>query len=429
MSGRSNAIRAARAALCGTRCGGRFPFQAQTPYLLCWRAGKVKIILSRAAPLLLAGALFVLGGAKTPPSPDKVGDASYVEGAVSLQRDGQDLDSSEVQTGLEIQNLDLMKTGADGLAEVSITTPKSAGATIKISPLTQFTFQLNDTGSRQQSYIGLMSGSIALTVKKLTGSQDLSVHTESAVMGVRGTEFTVTAPATGDVLVTCKTGDVAITDENGKEFHATPGSAVVKRFGEQLGILPVKGDVETFRKAWEDERAAFLRDHALNVIQREAQRYDSLSDEFDTEFAALQEKKDILAKWSTEEKKGVVGSSAEVDREKGEIADLLADLRETQFLLERVHYRLLVLKDLHDHGVGQGDIRKGLTTKDFFTRFERDRAGLEIRMAGIRHVIKLFVKRNAGKDPTVVADLHRYYERRQAHLKRLQHGRKPVKKV
>ena len=40
-----------------------------------------------------------------------------------------------------------------------------------------------------------MSGTIALTVKKLTGSQDLSVHTESAVMGVRGTEFTVTAPA------------------------------------------------------------------------------------------------------------------------------------------------------------------------------------------------------------------------------------------
>jgi len=387
------------------------------------------IRLSRAAPLVLAGALFVLGGAKTPPSPDKVGDASYMEGAVSVQRDGQDLDSSEVQTGLEIQDLDLMKTGADGLAEVSITSPKSAGATIKVSPHTQFTFQLNDTGSRQQSYVGLMSGTIALKVKKLTGSQDLSVHTENAVMGVRGTEFTVTAPATGDVLVTCTTGDVAITDENGREFHATPGSAVVKKFGEPLAPLEIKGDVETFRKGWESERSAFLRDHALDVIQREAQRYDNLSDEFETEYAALQEKKDILAQWSAEEKKGVVGSGPEVEKQKGEIADLLSDLRETQFLLERVHYRLLVLKELHEHGLGHGDIRKGLTTKDFFGRFEKDRAGLELRMAGIRHVIKQFVKRNTGRDPTVVADLHRYYERRQAHLKRLQHGKKPVKKV
>ena len=388
-----------------------------------------KIFLSRAAPLVLAGALFVLGGAKTPPSPDKVGDASYMEGAVSLQRDGQDLDSSEVQTGLEIQNLDLMKTGPDGMAEVSITTPKSAGATIKVSPSTQFTFQLNDTGSRQQSYVGLMSGTIALTVKKLSGTQDLAIHTESAVMGVRGTEFTVTAPATGDVLVTCRTGDVVITDESGKEFHATPGNAVVKKFGEPLGALEVKGDVETFRKAWEEERAVFLRDHALDVIQREAQRYDNLSDEFDAEFAALQEKKDILATWSTEEKKGTVGSGAEVEKQKGEIADLLADLRETQFLLERVHYRLLLLKDLHDRGLGHGDIRKGLSTKDFFERFTRERAALELRMAGIRHIIKLYVKRNAGADPTIVADLHRFYERRQAHLKRLQHGRKQVKKV
>ena len=343
-----------------------------------------RVVFFRTAPLVLAGALFVLGGAKTPSSPDKVGDTSYVEGAVSLQRDGQDLDSGEVQPGLEIQNLDLMKTGGDGLAEVSITTPKSAGATIKISPDTQFTFELNDTGSRQQSYVGLMSGTIALTVKKLTGSQDLTVHTESAVMGVRGTEFTVTAPPTGDVLVTCRTGDVAITDENGKEVHATPGSAVVKKFGEPLGTLEVKGDVESFRKGWEDERAAFLRDHALEVIQREAQRYDNLSDEFDAEYAALQEKKDILAKWSTEEKKGIVGSGAEVEKDKAAVAELLADLRETQFLLERIHYRLLVLKDLHDHGLGQGEIRKGLTTKDFFVRFEKERAALELRMAGIR---------------------------------------------
>ena len=386
-----------------------------------------RLFFSRAAPLLMAGALFVLGGAKPSSSPDKVGDTSYLEGTVSVQRDGQDLDSSEVQTGLAIENYDMVKTAADGLAEVSITTPKSAGATIKISPRTQFTFELNDTGTRQQSFLGLMSGTVALRVAKLTGSQDLMVHTESAVMGVRGTEFSVTAPPTGDILVTCRTGDVVITDEHGNEFHATPGTAVLKKFGEPLGTLEVKGDVDTFRKSWEDERVAFLKDHAIDVIQREAQRYDALSDEFDTEFAALQEKKDVLAKWFTEEKRGVVGSRDEVEKEKGEIADLLADLRETQFLLERVHYRLVMLKDLHDRGLGHGDIRKGLSTKEFFERFEKDRASLEIRLANIRYVTKLFARRNSGRDPTVVADLRRFYERRLAHLKRLQRLKKPVK--
>ena len=52
-----------------------------------------RLFFSRAAPLLMAGALFVLGGAKPSSSPDKVGDTSYLEGTVSVQRDGQDLDA------------------------------------------------------------------------------------------------------------------------------------------------------------------------------------------------------------------------------------------------------------------------------------------------------------------------------------------------
>jgi hypothetical protein len=386
-----------------------------------------RVIFSRSAPLLLAGALFLLGGAKPSSTPDKVGDTSYLEGTVSVQRDGQDLDSSEVQTGLAIENYDMVKTAADGLAEVSITTPKSAGATIKVSPRTQFSFQLNNTGSHQQSFVGLMSGTVALTVAKLTGTQDLMVHTESAVMGVRGTEFSVTAPPTGEVLVTCKSGDVVITDEKGNEFHATPGTAVVKRFGEPLGTLAVTGDMDAFRKGWEDERLAFLKEHALDVMQREARHYDALADEFDAEYAALQEKKEILAKWRAEEKKGVLGGKEDLEKEKAEIGELLADLRETQFLLERVHYRLVTLKDLHDQGFGDGDIRKGLTAKEFFERFGKDRAALELRLADVRYVTKLFARRNKGLDSTVFADLRRFYERRLAHLKRLQH-RKPVKK-
>jgi hypothetical protein len=382
------------------------------------------------AQFLVLSTVLVLCGALQAPGQDKVGDASYIEGTVGLQRDGRQMDSSEVQTGLAIQNFDLVKTGADGLAEVRVTAPKAAGATIKVSPRTQFSFELNNTGSRQQTFVGLMSGTLALTVAKLTGSQDMSVHLDGAVMGVRGTEFTVTSPPSGDLLVTCRSGDVVCTDENGNEFHATPGSAVEKKFGEKFATLEVKGDVEEFRKKWEDERVAFLKEHAIVVIQREAARYDALADEFTESYAALQEKKEILAKWEREEKSGKIGSSTEVEKEKGEIAELIANLRETQFLLERVHYRLRALKEeYHDQGYGKGDIRKGLTTKAFFERFEKDRPDLEARMAFVRHMIKMFSHRNKGQDPTVVADLKRYYERRLARLRKVETHRKPVKKT
>ena len=41
----------------------------------------------------------------------------------------------------------------------------------------------------------------------------------------------------------------------------------------------------------------------------------------------------------------------------------------------------------------------------------------------MRLAIKLYVHRNDGHDPTMMTDLHRFYERRLAHLKRLQHAK------
>lgn len=355
---------------------------------------------------------------------DKVGEATYVDGGVSLERDGQALDQSEVQTGLEIQNFDMVKTGADGLAEVNVDNPKAPAITIKVSPRTQFSFELASLESRQKASIGLLGGSISLKVGKLAGSQDLNVVMDNTVMGVRGTEFTVTSVPSGDVLVVCTRGDVVLTDESGKEVHAVPGSAVEKRAGEKLVTVPTgPGDPDGFRKKWEQERLEALKEHALDVIQREALTYDRLVDEFTNTYAALQEKRDLLARWEAEDKTGAGAANDKEEKEKAEIADLIADLRETQFLLERVHFRLLGLKDYHDQGLGDGEIRHGLTTTEFFERFEKDRAELEREMAKVRLVTKLVVHHDKGHDRTLVTDLKKFYEKRQAHLKKIQNKR------
>jgi hypothetical protein len=86
------------------------------------------------------------------------------------------------------------------------------------------------------------------------------------------------------------------------------------------------------------------------------------------------------------------------------------------------------LKELHDRGVGRGDVRKGLSTREFFERFDKDRVGLEGRLATVRYTTKLFVHRNNDRDPTVVSDLRHFNERRLAHLKRFQQHRKAVAK-
>ena len=47
---------------------------------------------------------------------------------------------------------------------------------------------------KQESTIGIVGGQIALKVQKLLPTQSVQVKSDAAVMGVRGTSFTVTAP-------------------------------------------------------------------------------------------------------------------------------------------------------------------------------------------------------------------------------------------
>jgi hypothetical protein len=82
--------------------------------------------------LIFSSVIFVMGPSAF--DQDKVGEAVYFDGGVSLERDGQQVDQSDIQTGLEIQNFDMMKTGSDGLAEVSVDNPKVPAIRIKASP-------------------------------------------------------------------------------------------------------------------------------------------------------------------------------------------------------------------------------------------------------------------------------------------------------
>ncbi len=378
----------------------------------------------KAGRSLLIFVSFVLAAGFPAFAQDKIGETVYLDGGVSVVRDGHRLDQSEVQTGLEIQNFDMMRTGSDGTAQVSVENPAVPAMTINVSPNTRFSFELSRLESGSHASVGLVGGTLSLKVQKLSGAQSLNVVVDNAVMGVRGTEFTVTSTPSGDVLVVCRSGDVVLTDENGREVHAVPGTAFERLAGRGLSPLDVgAGDPDDFRKAWEEKRRAFLKENALAEIQTEAQTYDRLADEFTETYASLQEKKDLLAKWEAEEKNGTVAAGADVEKEKAEIADLLTDLRETQFLLERVRFRLILLRELHEQGFGRGEIRSGLTTAAFFDRFDRDRGDLGRQLAMVRFAVKLYTHRNDGRDPTIVRDLHRFYERRQAHLKRLQHRR------
>jgi hypothetical protein len=351
-----------------------------------------------AKGLLLATVLFLVALAPCAFGQDKLGEISYLEGEVAVVRNGAPVDG--VAIGQDVQNFDLMRTGSDGLAELDIGSPIVPKMTVKIGSDTQFSFEINSLPGSRQTTLSIIGGSISMKVAKLTSAQTVQVKTDSTTMGVRGTDFVVTAPPSGDVLVTCDDGEVVCTDDQGRELKAIPGTVVEKRPAELFRTAPVStSDLEGFRARWSADRLQTLEQTAFARIQVNAMLYDRLVRELNAESAELERSRAIVNKWIDEDKQSRIGQRLEVARERRVIGALLPRLRRTQFQLERVLFRLSRLKTVHDRGFGAGSLAGGATTDEFFQRVDSERRDVERKLALTRYVSKMFGRRNDGRLP------------------------------
>jgi hypothetical protein len=329
---------------------------------------------------------------------DKLGEISYLEGEVAIVRNGAPLDG--VAIGLDVQNFDLMRTGSDGLAELDIASPIVPKMTVKIGSDTQFSLEITSLPGSRQTTLSIIGGSISMKVARLSSAQAVQVKTDSTSMGVRGTDFVVTAPPSGDVLVTCNDGEVLCTDDQGRELRAIPGTVVEKRPAELFRAVPVStADLEGFRTRWSADRLQTLLETALARIRVNAALYDRLVRELSQENVELARSQAIVNKWMDEDRQSRIGQRLELARERGVIGALLPRLRRTQFQLERVMFRLARLKTVHDRGFGAGSLPGGTTTDQFFQRLESERPDVERKLALARYVSKMFGKRNDGRLP------------------------------
>jgi spore photoproduct lyase len=351
---------------------------------------------------LLAGALAAAGLLPAAAqSQERIGELAYLEGELAVTRNNRSLSPEEVDIGLEVQNLDLLKTGRNGFAELAVEAPRLPATVIKVSPNTTFYLELNSLGRERRATVGAITGTVALKVQKLGANQRVDVSTESAVMGVRGTAFEVTLTPSGDLLVSCSEGQVLCQDEEGRELAAGPGEAVEQPAGEPFQKVPVAvSDLQQFRRNWYARRLEVFKANPLKAMRFYALRYRALRERFLQAYAGLQREKAILQKWYQEDRQGKLGGRVEMLREKKRLIGYILRLRRILFLFERLYFRLEELQDYYRQGYGQGTLEGSLTSRAFFESFDRDRQELARRMAEVRYVIKLYAKRNEGAFPT-----------------------------
>jgi hypothetical protein len=331
----------------------------------------------------------------------EVGTIAYMEEGVEIDRNSETIPSWDVFIGMGVENYDLLRTDEKGYAEVEVDDPRSAPALVRISPNTSFYFEMNKIGRDQTTTIGMITGSLSVKVAKLSGRQNVEVATESALMGVRGTDFAVTLSPGGDILVTAEEGRVSCVDESGQELAAEPGTVVEKRPGELFREVPVAvSDLETFQRDWYADRLEVFKSNALQAIKFYAGRYLRLKNRFDSAYNDLQQESQILRKWYAEDRRGEIGGRMETMREKKEIIGELLELRKILYIFERVYFRLVELEGYYHQGYGRGQLEPGLSSSAFFKRFDLEKQVLGKKMAEIRYITKLYAMRNDGNFPT-----------------------------
>jgi hypothetical protein len=136
-------------------------------------------------------AFSLAAGIAVPAVAADIGQIKVSSGAVSVGRAGQSIPGS---LGLRLQKGDVVTTGADGSVGITMSDNSllSAGPNSVIA-LDQYAFDATTNQGRFDA--SLQKGTLAVVSGRLAkqSPEAMTVHTPSAILGVRGTEFVVSA--------------------------------------------------------------------------------------------------------------------------------------------------------------------------------------------------------------------------------------------
>jgi len=328
--------------------------------------------------------------------PKPFGMVNYVEGTVTVIRAGKPLKEA-LNIGDDVFPDDMLKTTADSYVVIDLAKTTGMAGTLTIKPKSVVYLRLSPDATSPKSTIELISGQIGSKLAKISGSPTFKVTTDGAVMGVRGTGFTVATSVSGGILVVCSEGAVTAEDESGA-IAVPAGKAAEKRPAERLRLMPVSvSSPEEFEKRWIAEAIEAFRADPARALADYEKRYADLSARFAAAFDPIQ-KSEILSKWLKEDASGTAINprSPEVMREKKELAGAILEVRKVLFIFERIYYRILQLQDIVAGTPAERiEIRKGLTVGDFLRKVKSEAAVLERRVNLFRQAERLYALRNA----------------------------------
>ncbi len=340
-----------------------------------------------------------------------VGKIDYIEGDVTITRNGASLPHADIGTAVE--NLDLIKTSSNSL--VSIVFDKASGLTGSVQIVAGSTAvirqdQLSGTTANE---VQLMAGSVNLKVKRLAGVKSaVQVKTPTSVLGVRGTEFVV-ASFNGAALVACEEGEVfcssysevTTTRTSGKTGKsAVPGTLVEVLESGQLntGNFPAGNFGEnwaTLQKKWKSFNVDLVVADPLTFLNQFVTNWSLYSAKVESGATTLRANA-ALQKWlRNASATSPSGTMSDWIKERPVVMKDLIAIRPDMVIAMITLYRIQELVPYLPESSMNLVLMNGQTVKSFVAQFNRSSKAVSDASSLFYSAEKQYMLRNDGLSP------------------------------
>ncbi len=321
-----------------------------------------------------------------------IGSISFMEGRVEIFRGEHFFSSDSVNIGFPLEMFDTIETGNNGYAEVSIDL-STGSSSIKIGPKT--TFYLEGP-PRKSSFLKttfqLLRGVLSLKVDRLSQRESYAVQTDSALMAVRGTAFSVDMALDRSVLVAVTEGKIQIKSGT-REKRVIPTNTVAT-IDENAAITSARvnrKEISQYREKWNNARMEALQINAGLSIKHHASLWDRLYPQFKDGMRELNSHGSIFKRWDDIERgKRKEPATAVAIRDKQAVSKGMLALRASLPIVERTFYALLGLEEAYLKGLAPNPFKDGkyADAAEFYEYFRRDVEAFRMQLSVARQYIR-----------------------------------------
>jgi hypothetical protein len=215
-------------------------------------------------------------------------DASvvYLEGAVNLKNTAGKL--ADLDFGSPVRNGESVITRRDSRADLEL--PNKS--TISIKPNSVFVMGEVDVNGKKETVFSAPLGQVAFKFNKFAGNEP-RIRSNSAIMGVRGTEFTVYSGMDGSSLLVVTQGAVEL-ESAGRSVSLEPNEAVEVKPGEQPGQKFAWKGRELDFSAWNKGLEKGFMDNPLGSLERVEKQLAYFKHEHDTLYMMFNKNSEAL---------------------------------------------------------------------------------------------------------------------------------------